>query len=168
MARCPTGVNMRLSIAAGAAAAAMLCANPASAGPYADGLDKCLVSASTEADRADLARWIFAGMAADPALKDMASVTPAQRHAVDARMAAVAERLIMTDCRKEAVAALQNEGAGVLGQAFAVLGQVATRELTSNPAAKDALGAFSNFLDDSKWIGLAAAAGLPPSALRAR
>jgi hypothetical protein len=159
---------MRLSIATGATAAALLCATAASAGPYADSLDKCLVGASTEADKADLAKWVFAGMAADPAVKDMASVTPAQRHALDARAAAVAERLIMTDCRKQAVAALQNEGAGVLGQAFAVLGQVATRELTGDPAAKAALATFASFLDDSKWIGLAAAAGLPPSALRAR
>jgi hypothetical protein len=159
---------MRYSIVAGAAAAVLFCANAAFAGPSVDAFDKCLVAASTDADRADLARWIFAGMAADPALKDLASVTPAQRHALDARMAAVAERLIMTDCRKEAITALQNEGPGVLGQAFGVMGQVASRELTGNPAAKAALAEFRTSLDDSKWIGLAAAAGLPPAALQAR
>ena len=54
--------------------------SPVFAGPYADTLGKCMVSATTGPERATLVRWIVVMMGLHPALEGT-GVTPEQRTA---------------------------------------------------------------------------------------
>lgn len=56
---------------------ALLTVGSAHAGPYSDDLGKCLVASTTAADKGALVKWMFATAALHPAVKSVASVTPA-------------------------------------------------------------------------------------------
>lgn len=93
----------------GSAIAALIAAmsQPAVASVYSDDLAKCLVSRTTEAEKTDMMRWIFAAMSAHPAVSAMSTVTVAQRTALNTRYAQLTEQLLTDRCRTEAVAALK-------------------------------------------------------------
>lgn len=85
----------------------------AEAGVYADDLAKCLVRSSSSDDHLIMIRWMFSAVTQHPALRSMSTVTPAQHAVYDRDMAKLTERLIFTDCRKEALAGLEIRGGNV-------------------------------------------------------
>lgn len=137
----------------------LVMAAPAQAGIFADTLGRCIVTKSTDADQGTLMRWLFAAMAANPEIAPMAKVTQAQRDELSRQYMALTERLLMSDCRAEAVAAIRNEGPGVTEAAFRVLGEAAMRGLMSGPGTGDAIKAIENFVDKEKWKALMVEAG---------
>lgn len=137
------------------------CNSFALAGVYTDDLSKCLVSSSSIADQSTLVQWIFSALALNPAVMPMSSVTAQQRDALNQKAEALDERLVFTDCHKEAVDALKYEGPSTFEAAFAVLGQVATRGLMSDPAVISGLNAMGSYTDKAKVAELYKDAGLP-------
>lgn len=143
------------------AAAAALCAPGLShAGVFADGMAKCLVGAADEADRKTLVIWIFSGMSAHPDVAAYATITPAQRDDFNQRGAAMMQRLLLTDCRTETVAALKNEGAMAFHQAFGVLGEVAMDGLMEHEAVSRSMQGLAAAVDQEKLTALFAEAGI--------
>jgi uncharacterized protein YchJ len=146
-------------------AAALLLAlsfgSAASAGIYTDDLSRCLVKSATAEDQAQLVRWEFAEFALNPALSTVSSVTSDQRKALERQSAALFERLVLTDCRKETEAALKYEGNVAFQASFAVLGQVAARGLMSDPKVNEGMAGMVAFLDSPKWDAMAKEAGIP-------
>lgn len=135
-------------------------AGPVQAGIFADDLSRCLVAKTSDTDRITFMRMFFAAMAADPALADLAQVPQAKLDSINKSAADLYERLIFVDCRPQAVAALKNEGASAVSQAFQVLGGAAARGLMSSPASQAELERFGALSDKAKWQALAKEAGI--------
>jgi hypothetical protein len=145
------GAAMAAAVAAGA---------PAVAGVYQDDLTKCIVKSTSDGDKAILIQWVFAAMSGNEIVRKMSTVTPAQRSQLSQAYAQMSQRLLVTDCRTETVAALKYEGGGVIEQSFSTLGQVAMRGLMSGPAMRDALQELSAHFDKAKLVTLFKDAGI--------
>ena len=124
------------------AGAGLLGALPAAAGPYSDDLSKCLVRSTGDTEKRALVKWIFAAVALHPEVADIASVTPAQRTEMTRNTA--------ESCRTEVQQAVQYEGAQTIGASFQVLGQVAARELFSNPAVAANMADLGKYIDQKR------------------
>jgi hypothetical protein len=135
---------------------------PASAGIYTDDLSKCLVKSSTVADQTVLVQWIFATLSLNPAVKPLSSITAEQRDDLARKTSGIMQRLILSDCHTEAVAAFKYEGPAVaLGASFQLLGQVAVRGLMSDPLVVAGMQQLDKFSDKSKWVEIYKEAGVP-------
>jgi hypothetical protein len=126
----------------------------AHAGPYADDLSKCLVSSTTKDDRIDLVKWIFAAMGTHPAVKSLVSVTPEQLDATSQSVAKLFTRLLAQSCHDQTQKAVQYEGPGTIQTSFQVLGQVAARELFTDPSVVTAMSSLSKYVDEKQLAGL--------------
>jgi hypothetical protein len=154
---------MRNLIRGLAVAAALCTASAASAGVYSDALGKCLVAKTSDADKTLLVQWVFASMSVHPAVAGLATASPAVRRDYSHKTGRLYERLMVSDCRAETLAALRNEGPSSLEAGFAVLGQVAMRNLMGDPRVLGEMQALSEGMDMSRLNALAREAGLPPS-----
>lgn len=135
-------------------------ASNAHAGIFTDDLSRCFVSKTSDTDRTALMRWMFSAMATDPALADLSQVNQAKRDLINKTAADLYSRLIFVDCRREAIAALKNEGAHALGEAGQVLGSTAARGLLNSPQGQAELSRFGDLTDKAKWKALGAEAGI--------
>jgi hypothetical protein len=144
----------RVVVAAMALAALALSTQSAQAGPYGDAFSKCLADSSSGKDRVMFVRWMFVALAAHPDLQSLSKVTPAEREGATRDMAGVVNRLILVDCRKEAVAVLQNEGELGFERGFESFGKLAAQELMGNPAVASSLEGFSQYMDAASWAAL--------------
>ncbi len=156
------GDLMRRIIAGAVALAGLFAAAPVSAGVYADDVTRCVVKATSDADRLALVRWVFAAMALHPDLKAMAVVTPEDRTQINQTMSRLVERLLTQDCRKETVDAIKYEGSDFLGTTFKSLGEIAMGGLMSNPDVGKGFRDWAATMDTKIFDGLATEAGRPP------
>ncbi|MDP3700876.1 MAG: hypothetical protein Q8R72_08215 [Hylemonella sp.] len=140
----------RKALIATLAAASFLGAVPAIAGPYSDDLAKCLVRSTGDAEKRTLVKWIFAAVALHPEVADIASVTPAQRTEMTRNTAKIFEKLLADSCRAEVQQAVQYEGPQTIGSSFQVLGQVAARELFSNPNVAANMADLGKYIDQKR------------------
>jgi hypothetical protein len=134
-------------------------ASTAMAGIYSDELGKCLVSSTTPEDRTSLIKWFFVAASHHPAVKPLSSLTPAQQDEADKAMGAMFMRLMTENCRGEAQKALQFEGPIAYQLGFQVLGQVAGRELMSNPEVTKSLSGLQKYVDPKKLKALSEGSG---------
>jgi hypothetical protein len=118
--------------------------------PYADALGKCMVGATTTAEKTTLVRWIFAMMALHPDVQTSSAVTSEQRTALAKQTGQLVQRLLTESCAKEARDAIRYEGSSTLQSSFSLLGQVAARELFINPKVAEGLAEFSQYIDGKK------------------
>jgi hypothetical protein len=140
-----------------------LSAAPANAGVYTDDLTKCIVNKTSVSDQTTLTQWVFSAMSSAPAVKAMTATTDAQHSQYNRQAAELISKLILTDCRAEAIAAIKYEGVGSFEQSFNVLGQVAMRGLMSDPAVGKQMQQFGTYFDSVKFKALGKEAGLPDS-----
>jgi hypothetical protein len=127
---------------------------PALAGTYADEMGRCLVKATTVADRTALVRWLFAAGASHPEVVSIVSVSAPQREALNRDIARLLERLLTESCRTQTQEAIKYEGRNAFEAAFQVLGQVAGRELFSHPTVAGSMGEVDRYLDKQKLQSL--------------
>ena len=120
------------------------------AGPYTDDLSKCLVKVTTDADRTVIVQWLFAMIALHPSVKSMATVSDADRTALTQKAAGVMEHLLTVSCQSETRDAVKYEGNGAVETSFNVLGQVAARDLLSNPQVAAGVADLQKFIDAEK------------------
>lgn len=132
------------------AVASLLGSVPATAGPYSDDLSKCLVRSTGDAEKRTLVKWIFAAVALHPEVADISSVTPAQRAEMTRNTAKIFEKLLADSCRTEVQQAVQYEGPQTIGSSFQVLGQVAARELFSNPNVAANMADLGKYIDQKR------------------
>jgi hypothetical protein len=158
MARSLTGIVVAL--------AAVVIAASAQADIYADDLGRCFVKSASKDDQLTLVRWMFVSIALQPALQPLAAITPEQRDSYAKDVAALYERLLYVDCRKEAVVSLRNEGPQSLSLGIRVLGAVVARMMLNDPQVARNSSGLMRFADKSKMSALYKEAGVPepPSA----
>ncbi len=95
-------------------------------------------------------RWMALAFAAHPQVGSVVTFDPASVETADRAMAGLFTALLAERCRAETEAAFDAEGQLAFQQAFAVLGQVASQELTLAPEVSAAMSGFLNYLDASK------------------
>ena len=132
----------------------------ASAGVFTDDLSRCTIQKTSDADKTDLMRWMFASATRDPALASMTTLTQAQRDEINKTMAGIYNRLILVDCRAEAIAAIKNEGFQAFGESGRALGAAAANKLMSSPAGQEELSKWVEFMDKKGWEALGTEAGV--------
>ena len=135
-----------------------LMSTAANAGIYGDDMAKCLVRSTTTQDRSVLVKWIFAAAASNPEVKSMVSVTEHQRNKLNKSIAKLFERLLTDSCRKETQAAYKFEGKATISSSFNLLGQVAGRELFSDPNVTKSVSGLAQYIDQKKMSDLFASA----------
>ncbi|KQY87142.1 MULTISPECIES: hypothetical protein [Roseateles] len=122
----------------------------AQAGPKAEALGICLGDSTTGKDRKDLARWIFVAMSAHPEIKPLSNVPDATRAEADEGVAQLLTALLTERCRVQAREAAQQEGSAGFVTAFQKLGELAMKELMTNPEVGAAMGGFERRIDRAK------------------
>ena len=120
------------------------------AGPYSDALGKALVASSTPAEKLALVRWMFTSMSLHPGVKDLVSITPAQRTEANKAVAQMFTRLLTESCVVEAREAVKYEGPAAISGSFQLFGQVAAREIFSNAEVTAGLGDLDKYIDSKK------------------
>jgi hypothetical protein len=140
--------------------AGLVATSPAQAGVYTDDLSKCLVKAASPQDQQSLTQWIFAIIAAHPAVQNYAKISADERKTLNLRAAQIIQRFMTVDCRPETVAALKYEGNSAIEASFNVLGQVAMRGLMGDPAVVSEMGNFAKNVDEDAMSALFKEAGL--------
>lgn len=134
---------------------------PARAGLYADDLSRCLVNGAGQKDKTDLVRWVFANTALHPELASMATLTPKQRVALNKTTGQFFERLLTETCRSQFRDAMKYEGPQTIEMSFSVLGQVAMRELMTNPEVAKGFSDLDSFISKDKITAAAADESTP-------
>ncbi len=119
------------------------------AGPYSDDLTKCIVN-STKNERIMLVKWMFAVMSSHPALKPMASVSEKQCKEANKQVAELFMNIFTKSCRQQAQKAMEYEGEIAIKQSFGILGQVAMKEIFSNPDVNSSASGFLKYIDEKK------------------
>ncbi|MFO1394768.1 MAG: hypothetical protein U1F09_13465 [Steroidobacteraceae bacterium] len=132
------------------AASLAIAATSARAGVYADDLGKCLVSSTTEADRALMVRWIFSAMSLNKEIAQYVQMSAEVRDKLNRDTAALYMRLMTESCRAQTRDAAKYEGAPAIGSAFGLLGQVATQGLFSDPAVAASISELDKYYDAQK------------------
>jgi hypothetical protein len=120
------------------------------AGVYSDDLSRCLVESSTSSDKLALVRWVFTSISLHPAVRSIASVSPKQVDDSNREMAALTVKLVTVTCKNETIKAMKYEGESALKTSFGVLGQVAMKELFSNPDVAKGLAGLEKYMDTEK------------------
>ncbi len=141
---------MKRVFAACVAASLALPAQHARAGVYADDLGKCLVSSTSDADKALLVKWIFSAIALQ---KDIAPYTrmPAEvRTDINKQTAGLYMRLLTETCRSQTATAFKYEGQAAIASAFQLLGQVASQGIFSDPSVEAGMGELTQYFDADK------------------
>jgi hypothetical protein len=132
--------------------AATALAAPAFASPTSDALGNCLVDKSTGRDRKDLARWIFVAVSSHPDMQDLFALSPQMRETANKAAADVIMRLVTVDCVNEARASAGVDGGQTWELAFGKLGEVAMKELTTNPKVTGSFEDPVKYMDRAKLI----------------
>lgn len=126
---------------------ATVCVFSSNAGVYTDALSKCLVESTSVKDRNDLVRWMFSAASMHPAVKEIVNVTPEMLEKSNKRMGELMNNLLTVSCKKETGEALKFEGNSTMEASFAVLGQVAGREMFSNPDVAAGMASLEKYVD---------------------
>lgn len=136
----------------------------AHADAYADKLSHCLIHATTPADRKVVVRWAFATMALDPDVASMATVSPAQREAINRRAGDVVTDLLAGECSQPVQQALMFEGPAAARAAFETWARWAITGIAEEPHVMEGAGALLQYIDIGKLISLVPLQGLTPGA----
>jgi hypothetical protein len=126
----------------------------ASAGPFADDMAKCLVRATTAADKTMLVQWMFAMMSLHPDVKQLSSIAADKRAVLNQSMGDLMVALLTDRCVAESREALKNEGASTIESSFNTLGQVAAQSLFANPDVAAGIAEFGKLVDGEKLKAL--------------
>jgi hypothetical protein len=141
---------MKALMTACAAIALTFGSTHARAGVYGDDLTKCLVSSTTDADRAMLMKWIFSAMALNREVAPFVSMPADVRDKINQDAGGLYMRLLTESCKSQTHDAFKYEGQAAIASAFNVLGTIASQGLFSDPAVAAGMTELSKYFDEKK------------------
>lgn len=139
---------------------------PAHAGVMVDDLTRCVLTKATDADRNAFMAWMFSAISASPQLSKLTTLDRAKRDELSTVAGATMQRLLITDCHDQAVAAIKSEGPEAFKQPFGELGRQATEQMFRSTESQVELEALGKGFDDEKFKDLAREAGIPEDQLK--
>jgi hypothetical protein len=89
-------------------------------------------------------------MSTHPDMKLLSSATPDDIDSASRTAGALFTRLMSENCTKEMKLAIQSGGPAAIQSGFQTLGQVAMRELMTNPQVGAAMGILDRYIDKTK------------------
>lgn len=141
---------MKALLAAGVAITLTIGSAPAHATVYGDDLAKCLVSSTTDADRAMLMKWIFSAMSLNREVAQFVSMPTDVRDKINQDAGGLYMRLLTESCKTQTRDAYKYEGQAAIASAFSLLGQIASQGLFSDPAVAAGMTELSKYFDQKK------------------
>ena len=120
------------------------------AGPFTDELSKCLVRSTSDHEKVQLARWVFAAMSSHPQVADLSDVDKREASAISKTAANIFVDLLAVKCRDPARQALQYEGEQTIEASFEVLGEVAMQALMSDPSVSTFIEEMAGLSEEEK------------------
>lgn len=145
------GALLALALGSGAHAQTLV-ATPNSA---SQALGQCFVLKTTGSDRLLIARWLAGAMGAGAATKDLLTVDQARKTATDREMAQLFTRLFTKDCAAQATPLMKARDSKGVEAAGGMLGEIAMRELMSDPAVSASIFGYMQFVDFAAFQALA-------------
>lgn len=121
------------------------------AGPAQEALSECLADNTTGKDRKDLARWVFVQMATHPEIQSLSNISASERESMDKSIANTFTRLMTESCPTQVRNVVEAEGNEALKNAFGFIGELAMKELMSNPKVSASFVGFSKYIDPKKF-----------------
>lgn len=118
-------------------------------------LGQCFVLKTTGADRLLVARWLAGAMGMGDATRDLVTVDETAKLATDKAMAALFTRLFTKDCAEQAAPLVKAQNQSGMEAAGGMLGEMAMRELMSDPKVSASTFAYLQFIDPAKFAALA-------------
>jgi len=115
-----------------------------------DNVDACLDHVVTPADRAILAKWVFASISAHPSVEPVARITPQDHDDINMQMGELVTRLLAKDCQGVLAIAVKYEGQQAIQSTFGYLGQLGMNELFSNSEVESSLHGLERYVDLKK------------------
>lgn len=129
----------------------LVCAsNGVHAGVYGDDLTKCLVSSTTDADKALLMKWIFSAMSLNKEVASYVDMPADVREGINKDAGGLYMRLLTDSCKAQTRDAFKYEGQAAIGAAFTVLGQVASQGLFGDPAVAAGMADMIKHIDEGR------------------
>ena len=141
---------MKALLAGGTALALMSGSTGVHAGVYGDDLTKCLVSSTTDADKALLMKWIFSAMSLNKEVAGYVDMPAGVREGINKDAGVLYMRLLTDSCKAQTRDAFKYEGQAAIGAAFTVLGQVASQGLFGDPAVAAGMADMIKHIDEAK------------------
>lgn len=132
------------------ASSLLLISAPASAGPYADDLSKCLVSSTTDAEKTQLVKWVFAAISLNKDVAPFVNMPPDVRSRLNKDTAQIYMRLLTDSCKGQTHDTFKYEGQTAIEAAFQLLGEIASQEMFSDPAVAAGMEGFIKYFDKDK------------------
>jgi len=126
------------------------------AGVYGDDLSKCLVSSTTDADKALLMKWIFSAIALNKEVSPFVNMPAEARAKINQDAADLYMRLLTDSCKTQTHDAFKYEGQAAIGSAFQLLGQVASQGIFGDPAVAAGMTEMTALLDEEKLAAVLA------------
>lgn len=120
------------------------------AGVYGDDLTKCLVSSTTDTDKALLMKWIFSAMSLNKEVASYVDMPADVREGINKDAGGLYMRLLTESCKVQTRDAFKYEGQAAIGAAFTVLGQVASQGLFGDPAVSAGMADMIKHIDEDK------------------
>ncbi len=120
------------------------------AGQYSDDMSKCFVESSSARDKIQLVRWMVLAMSLHPAVEPMTSISKTQYNDTNKKTAELFQRLLVESCAVESRKAIKYEGEMGFLIAFKTLGEVAARELFTNPKVAGGMADLEKYFDAEK------------------
>ena len=135
---------------------ALLCGSvaPVMAGVYTDDLSRCLVESTSKSDKATLVQWVVVAISQHPSVSALSKATDSDVEKANAAAGALFMQLLTDTCVEKSRKALKYEGAAAIQAAFAVLGQVATTDLFTDPNVQKVMAGLDKHLDTKKLEAL--------------
>lgn len=121
---------------------------------HASRLAQCISLSTTGKDRLVTARWLATSMASAPLLADALSVNTGKKREIDIAMGALFTRLFTVDCRAEAAPLFKNRDTLGIEAASGRLGEIAMKELMSDPVAMVAIVEYAKYADNDAFAKL--------------
>ena len=120
------------------------------AGPYTDDLSKCLISSTTDADKALLVKWIFSAIALNKDVAPYVNMPVEVRTKINQDTAGLYMRLLTDSCKTQTHNAFKYEGQAAISSAFQLLGQVASQGIFNDPNVAAGMGDLTKYFDQEK------------------
>jgi hypothetical protein len=113
---------------------------------------ECLDRSASPADQLLLSKWVFAVILRHPGLRSLTSVSEAERERLMRESAALIERLMSEDCRREMVDVIRYERTESVGRAFGYLGAKAVKEVFADSTVKKGMEQTTSYIDRERLI----------------
>jgi hypothetical protein len=111
---------------------------------------RCLGDNTTGKDRKELAKWIFMMLGAHPEISTVVTISPDLKEKSNQAAGLLFSTLIAEKCNVEIRELIAESGNSAIEVPFRFLGELATKELMTDPNVTASMTGFTRYIDQDK------------------